>query len=143
MSEASGATYRQIDYWARTGLVVPSVAQARGEGTKRIYSFEDVILCRLVVVLSGDGRGRDLPRGGGIGSLVREALAIGESGWFLAIPAGGPPIVTCEPAAVIAEAHTVVTLVDLDAVRHHVTAALRSTENEAAGARTPDGLLTR
>ena len=36
---ATGITYRQLDYWARTGLVEPSVRPAYGSGTQRLYSF--------------------------------------------------------------------------------------------------------
>src|SRR4029453_8989307 len=36
---AAGISYRQLDYWARTGLVVPSVRDASGSGTPRLYSF--------------------------------------------------------------------------------------------------------
>ncbi|MGH3263935.1 MAG: MerR family transcriptional regulator, partial [Trebonia sp.] len=34
---AAGITYRQLDYWARTGLVEPSVRAAQGSGTQRLY----------------------------------------------------------------------------------------------------------
>ena len=34
-----GITYRQLDYWARTGLVTPSIREAGGSGTQRLYSF--------------------------------------------------------------------------------------------------------
>ncbi len=37
-----GITYRQLDYWARTDLVVPSVRDASGSGTQRLYSFQDL-----------------------------------------------------------------------------------------------------
>lgn len=43
-----GITYRQVDYWARTGLVRPSLAEARGSGTQRRYSGEDVFALRVV-----------------------------------------------------------------------------------------------
>lgn len=36
-----GLTYRQLDYWARTDLLRPSISEARGSGTQRRYSFED------------------------------------------------------------------------------------------------------
>src|SRR4029078_7283184 len=42
-----GITYRQLDYWARTDLVRPSVCDANGSGTQRLYSYRD--LCRLKV----------------------------------------------------------------------------------------------
>ncbi|MGW6209589.1 MerR family transcriptional regulator [Streptomyces sp. NPDC055089] len=45
---AAGITYRQLDYWARTGLVDPSVRPAYGSGTQRLYSFRDVVLLKIV-----------------------------------------------------------------------------------------------
>ncbi|MDX1621044.1 MAG: MerR family transcriptional regulator [Nitriliruptorales bacterium] len=43
-----GITYRQLDYWARTDLVTPSVRAASGSGTQRLYSFDDVVALRVV-----------------------------------------------------------------------------------------------
>jgi DNA-binding transcriptional MerR regulator len=45
---AAGVTYRQLDYWARTGLVEPSVRGASGSGTQRLYSFRDVLLLKII-----------------------------------------------------------------------------------------------
>ncbi|MER5732851.1 MerR family transcriptional regulator [Streptomyces sp. NPDC002138] len=45
---AAGITYRQLDYWARTGLVEPSVRAAGGSGTQRLYSFRDVVVLKIV-----------------------------------------------------------------------------------------------
>jgi DNA-binding transcriptional MerR regulator len=45
---AAGITYRQLDYWARTGLVEPSVRAAQGSGTQRLYSFRDVLVLKVV-----------------------------------------------------------------------------------------------
>lgn len=42
----SGLSYRQIDYWLRTGIVTPSIAEARGSGTQRRWSEEDILLLR-------------------------------------------------------------------------------------------------
>jgi hypothetical protein len=39
---AAGITYRQLDYWARTGLVEPTVRGATGSGTQRLYSFREI-----------------------------------------------------------------------------------------------------
>lgn len=47
-SGAAGITYRQLDYWARTGLVVPSVRSAHGSGSHRLYSFRDVLVLKVV-----------------------------------------------------------------------------------------------
>ena len=43
-----GITYRQLDYWARTGLVTPSVQPAQGSGSQRLYSFEDLVDLKLI-----------------------------------------------------------------------------------------------
>lgn len=43
-----GITYRQLDYWARTGLLKPSVQSAAGSGSQRLYSFNDVVQLRVV-----------------------------------------------------------------------------------------------
>lgn len=43
-----GITYRQLDYWARTNLVAPSIASATGSGSVRLYSFADLLLLRIV-----------------------------------------------------------------------------------------------
>jgi DNA-binding transcriptional MerR regulator len=43
-----GISYRQLDYWARTGLVTPSIRRAAGSGSQRLYSFEDLVRLRVV-----------------------------------------------------------------------------------------------
>jgi len=43
-----GITYRQLDYWARTKLMTPSLKQAAGSGTQRLYSFSDVVQLKVV-----------------------------------------------------------------------------------------------
>ena len=45
---AAGITYRQLDYWARTGLVEPTVRGATGSGTQRLYSFRDILILKVV-----------------------------------------------------------------------------------------------
>jgi DNA-binding transcriptional MerR regulator len=44
---AAGISYRQLDYWARTGLVEPSVRSATGSGTSRLYGFRDIIVIKI------------------------------------------------------------------------------------------------
>jgi DNA-binding transcriptional MerR regulator len=43
-----GISYRQLDYWARTGLITPSVQKASGSGTQRLYSFSDIVQLKVV-----------------------------------------------------------------------------------------------
>jgi DNA-binding transcriptional MerR regulator len=45
---AAGITYRQLDYWARTGLVVPEVRGASGSGSQRLYSFRDILILKVI-----------------------------------------------------------------------------------------------
>ena len=52
---AAGITYRQLDYWARTGLVEPSVRSATGSGTQRLYGFRDILVLKIVKRLLDTG----------------------------------------------------------------------------------------
>jgi DNA-binding transcriptional MerR regulator len=52
---AAGITYRQLDYWARTGLVEPTVRAARGSGSQRLYSFRDICVLKVVKRLLDTG----------------------------------------------------------------------------------------
>jgi len=52
---AAGITYRQLDYWARTGLVTPSVRDAAGSGSQRLYGFRDILILRIVKRLIDTG----------------------------------------------------------------------------------------
>ncbi|MGV1005239.1 MAG: MerR family transcriptional regulator [Candidatus Nanopelagicales bacterium] len=52
---AADITYRQLDYWARTGLVVPSVRPATGSGTQRLYGFRDILVLKVVKRLLDTG----------------------------------------------------------------------------------------
>ncbi|GHH77715.1 MerR family transcriptional regulator [Promicromonospora soli] len=51
----AGITYRQLDYWARTGLVEPSIKPATGSGTHRLYSFRDILVLKVVKRLLDTG----------------------------------------------------------------------------------------
>jgi DNA-binding transcriptional MerR regulator len=53
--KAAGITYRQLDYWARTGLVEPGVRSATGSGTQRLYSFRDILVLKIVKRLLDTG----------------------------------------------------------------------------------------
>ncbi len=52
---AAGISYRQLDYWARTGLVEPSVRAASGSGSQRLYSFRDILVLKVVKRLLDTG----------------------------------------------------------------------------------------
>ena len=47
-AEIVGITYRQLDYWARTDLIRPSVADATGSGSRRRYSYKDLLELKVI-----------------------------------------------------------------------------------------------
>lgn len=54
-AEIVGITYRQLDYWARTDLVRPSLADARGSGSRRRYSYTDLLELKVIKKLLDGG----------------------------------------------------------------------------------------
>ncbi len=53
--QVAGITYRQLDYWARTNLVKPSIRGAHGSGSQRLYSFRDILVLKIVKGLLDTG----------------------------------------------------------------------------------------
>src|SRR3954469_19145199 len=54
-AEVVGITYRQLDYWARTDLVRPSVTDAKGSGSRRRYSYRDLLELKVIKTLPDAG----------------------------------------------------------------------------------------
>lgn len=54
-ARAAGISYRQLDYWARTGLVEPTIRGAQGSGSQRLYGFRDILVLKLVKRLLDTG----------------------------------------------------------------------------------------
>jgi DNA-binding transcriptional MerR regulator len=54
-AEIVGITYRQLDYWARTNLVRPSVTDAAGSGSRRTYSYRDLLELKVIKTLLDAG----------------------------------------------------------------------------------------
>ena len=59
-----GITYRQLDYWARTDLIRPSIADAKGSGTQRRYSYRDLVELKVIKNLLDAGVSLQLARKG-------------------------------------------------------------------------------
>ena len=57
-----GITYRQLDYWARTDLIRPSLADAKGSGSRRRYAYKDLIELRMIKTLLDAGQRLDRVR---------------------------------------------------------------------------------
>ena len=55
VGEIIGISYRQLDYWDRTGLVKPSIKGAEGSGTQRLYSFQDLLQLKVIKQLLDAG----------------------------------------------------------------------------------------
>lgn len=54
-ARAAGISYRQLDYWARTELVEPTIREASGSGSQRLYGFRDILVLKLVKRLLDTG----------------------------------------------------------------------------------------
>lgn len=71
-AEIVGITYRQLDYWARTDLVRPTLADARGSGSRRRYSYRDLLELKTIKRLLDAGIKLEVVRG--VFSFLRENL---------------------------------------------------------------------
>jgi DNA-binding transcriptional MerR regulator len=87
-----GISYRQLDYWARTGLVMPSVRAAGGSGTQRLYSFRDLV--QLKVIRKLIDAGISLQRVRKAISFLQENMKTGPSG--ITLMSDGASIYACE-----------------------------------------------
>lgn len=54
-AEIVGITYRQLDYWARTDLIRPSITDAAGSGSRRRYSYRNLLELKVVKNLLDSG----------------------------------------------------------------------------------------
>lgn len=82
--DLAGITYRQLDYWVRTGLLEPSVAYANGSGSQRLYSRSDIAVAKVIRGLVVDGRphgsyatNRRLGLARGVAPIVRSLVEAG------------------------------------------------------------------
>jgi len=122
----TGVTYRQLDYWARTELVTPSITPASGSGSKRTYSYGDVLEVKVIKSLLSSGlslaRARQavecLRRSLGA-DLASSSLVLSDSGSVLArsdgdlvdLLRGGQGVFNIVPlASVVAELTTTIRL---------------------------------
>jgi len=83
----SGVTYRQLDYWARTDLVTPSVTPANGSGSKRRYSYQDLLEVKVIKSLLDSGVA--LARARQAVVCLRESLGVDLSSTSLVLSASG------------------------------------------------------
>lgn len=111
----TGLSYRQLDYWARTKLLVPSVADASGSGRVRVYSLGDVVKLAVVKQLLDTGMSLQRVRGGlsGVDLLDGSVLVITSEYWRIASTGE-------EVLAALRDAASLAHVVRLDKVRRGV-----------------------
>jgi DNA-binding transcriptional MerR regulator len=86
-----GITYRQLDYWARTDLVRPSVMDANGSGTQRLYSFRDLLELKLIKQMLDAGLALQSAR-----KAVESLRKFGNDATAVRIVIEGPKVVIAE-----------------------------------------------
>lgn len=114
VADLAGVTYRQLDYWCRTDLLTPSVAEARGSGSWRKFSYRDALTVAAVGHLAQLGLadfGKVQPLAEGLAALPLEA-------WrgLLFVTADGTvhrSFPTAAPAAVVLDLEAIVRRVEL------------------------------
>jgi DNA-binding transcriptional MerR regulator len=93
-AELVGITYRQLDYWARTDLIRPSLADAQGSGSRRSYSYQDLLELKVVKTLLDAGIRLEMVRD--VFSYLRENLGTDVASANLVINGSSPLLVSGE-----------------------------------------------
>jgi DNA-binding transcriptional MerR regulator len=130
-----GITYRQLDYWARTDLVRPSLADANGSGSRRLYSYADLLELKVIKSLLDAGIRLE---------SVREAFTymrdhLGEDVTTANLVIRGSAVLVStdeELVDVVKQGQGVLNVLPLGSVKEQVDAAiveLRPVVDEAAG----------
>jgi DNA-binding transcriptional MerR regulator len=136
-----GISYRQLDYWARTDLIRPSLADARGSGSRRRYSYRDLIELKLVKMLLDAGIKLESIREAF--GYLREQLGDDLSTAKLVIAGNSAVLVTENDELVDVvnryQGQGVLNLLALDGVQSQVDAAIELFPPEDAGVTTAPG----
>ncbi len=128
-----GITYRQLDYWARTDLLRPSISEARGSGTQRRYSYRDLLELKVIKRL--------LDAGISLQSARRAIEVLRQSGEDLAtanlVLNGSQSVLATSGEEIIdllKGGQGVLNIVPLSGVVSELQAAIRDLPSPAAGA---------
>jgi DNA-binding transcriptional MerR regulator len=143
-----GITYRQLDYWARTDLIRPSLADAHGSGSRRLYSYRNLLELKLVKTLLDNGIKLESIREGF--TYLRDQLGADVSTAKLVI-AGSSAVLVRENDELVDvvnryQGQGVLNLLALDGVKEQVDAAiveLFPTDGEGGSSSEGDGPATR
>src|ERR1700751_3436358 len=153
-----GITYRQLDYWARTGLLHPSITEARGSGSQRRYSYTDLVRLKVIkrlldagVSLQAARKAIECLRSAG-DDLASANLVIDERGSVLAytgeeiidLVRGGETVLNIVPlGGVVSELAAAIIDFRLEAPRFPGTVDEATPAGEAAAAEGPSGSVGR
>ena len=120
-----GITYRQLDYWARTDLIRPSLVDAKGSGTQRMYSYRDLV--ELKVIKSLLDAGVKLPKARTALEYLREHLGEDLASANLVMNGTGSVLARNgdELVDILRNGQTVFSVVALSGVQEEVDAAIR------------------
>lgn len=140
-----GISYRQLDYWTRTGLVTPSIRPARGSGTQRLYSFNDLLQLKVIKGLIDAGASLQKVR-----TALDQLRSFGEDWSTATIVADGSNVYACNSDAEVIDLlrsgqGVLGAVVVMDKVRRELQGTIRdlrpATEPAAAppGARSQEG----
>lgn len=132
-----GITYRQLDYWARTDLVRPSLSDATGSGSRRRYSYRDLLELRMIKTLLDAGIKLESVRT--VFEYLREHVSTDIASAHIVI--NGSSVVLCEGDQlidVLRQGQGVLNVLPLAGVKDEVDAQLVSlTEPTSTRASTP------
>ncbi|HVL26835.1 MAG TPA: MerR family transcriptional regulator [Acidimicrobiales bacterium] len=134
-----GITYRQLDYWARTDLIRPSIADARGSGSQRRYSYRDLV--ELKVIKSLLDAGVSLQSARRAIEYLRGALGEDISSAKLVLNGPGSVLVRGDGELVdlMRRGQGVFSIVALDGVEQELKAAITELRPKAAAGDLPEG----
>jgi DNA-binding transcriptional MerR regulator len=123
-AEIVGITYRQLDYWARTDLVRPSLADAKGSGSRRKYSYQDLLELKTIKRLLDSGIKLENVRG--VFSYLRETLGEDVSSANLVIQGTTPVLVQSDGELIdlVKQGQGVLNILPLGSVKQEVDAAI-------------------
>jgi DNA-binding transcriptional MerR regulator len=129
-----GITYRQLDYWARTDLLKPSLAEASGSGSRRRYSYRDLLELRVIKTLLDAGIRLEAVRK--VFSFLRERVTSDISSANIVI--SGDSVLLCENDElidIVRRGQGVLNVLPMSGVKQEVDAQLHPIGAEApAGA---------
>jgi DNA-binding transcriptional MerR regulator len=129
-----GISYRQLDYWARTDLIRPSLAEATGSGSRRRYSYRDLLELRVIKTLLDAGIRLESVRQ--VFAYLREHVATDIASAHIVI--SGQQVMLCdgdELVDVLRRGQGVLNVLPLSGVKDEVDAKLVPLTDEAADGR--------